>query len=51
MGLIDKIQGGSDDEETAEYQCLTCHTTFESTQLDATDVTCQDCGSPNIRAA
>lgn len=51
MGLIDKFKGDSADEETAEYQCLTCHTTFESTQLDVANVTCQDCGSPNIRAA
>lgn len=49
MGLLDKITGESSTEETVEYQCLTCHTTFETTELDASLVSCRECGSPNVR--
>lgn len=51
MGLIDKIKRGSGEDETIEYQCMTCHTTFESPHTDVGEVNCQDCGSPNVRTA
>ena len=51
MGLIDKFKRQAPEQPTTEYQCLTCHTTFESTVMEVDHVSCADCGSPNIRTA